>query len=262
MVGPCGGEAVPGVEDALILSLFPGIGLLDRAFEEEGFCVVRGPDLLWGGDIKQFHPQAGVFEGIIGGPPCQIFSKLLWIAKAKGYRIGENLIPEFERIVAEAEPEWFLMENIKEAPIAAVAGYIVDPTVLNARWIGEVQSRAHRFCFGTLDGRPLVYDELVVFENLEWDQRVCASDWRRMCDPGKELRQERKRNGRLNDRPKRSLETCLTLQGLPTDFFKDSPLTKKGQQEMLGNGVSLPLGRVVAKAVKRATAQPRPWGYL
>lgn len=33
----------------LVLSLFPGVGLLDMAFEEEGFCVVRGPDLLWGG---------------------------------------------------------------------------------------------------------------------------------------------------------------------------------------------------------------------
>jgi len=29
----------------LVLSLFPGIGLLDMAFEQEGFCVVRGPDL-------------------------------------------------------------------------------------------------------------------------------------------------------------------------------------------------------------------------
>lgn len=33
----------------LVLSLFPGIGLLDLAFELESFCVVRGPDLLWGG---------------------------------------------------------------------------------------------------------------------------------------------------------------------------------------------------------------------
>lgn len=32
----------------LVLSLFPGIGLLDMAFEEEGFCVVRGPDLTCG----------------------------------------------------------------------------------------------------------------------------------------------------------------------------------------------------------------------
>jgi DNA (cytosine-5)-methyltransferase 1 len=55
----------------LVLSLFPGIGLLDMAFEQEGFCVVRGPDLLWGGDVKRFHPPAGKFDGVIGGPPCQ-----------------------------------------------------------------------------------------------------------------------------------------------------------------------------------------------
>lgn len=30
----------------LVLSLFPGIGLLDRGFEDLGFCVVRGPDLI------------------------------------------------------------------------------------------------------------------------------------------------------------------------------------------------------------------------
>ena len=60
---------------SLVLSLFPGIGLLDRAFELEGFCVVRGPDLLWGGDIKTFHPPAGVFDGVIGGPPCTLWAQ-------------------------------------------------------------------------------------------------------------------------------------------------------------------------------------------
>ena len=48
---------------------FAGIGLLDMAFEEAGFVVVRGPDLLWGGDVKRFHPPAGKFDGVIGGPP-------------------------------------------------------------------------------------------------------------------------------------------------------------------------------------------------
>ena len=43
----------------LVLSLFPGIGLLDLAFEERGFCIERGPDLLWGGDIRRFHPPCG-----------------------------------------------------------------------------------------------------------------------------------------------------------------------------------------------------------
>jgi len=59
-----------GMSQQLVLSLFPGIGLLDSAFEEVGFCVVRGPDLLWGGDIVRFHPPAGRFDGVIGGPPC------------------------------------------------------------------------------------------------------------------------------------------------------------------------------------------------
>ena len=44
----------------LVLSIFPGIDLLGRAFENEGFCVVRGPDLLWGGDIKNYVGR--VFE--------------------------------------------------------------------------------------------------------------------------------------------------------------------------------------------------------
>ena len=107
---------------SLVLSLFPGIGLLDMAFEEEGFCVVRGPDLLWGGDIRRFHPPAGKFDGVIGGPPCQAFSRLRHLVKANGYKTAENLIPEFERVVAEALPSWFLMENVSEAPEPRVTG--------------------------------------------------------------------------------------------------------------------------------------------
>src|SRR5207244_8841730 len=91
-----------GVSPPLVLSLFPGIGLLDMAFEQEGFCVVRGPDVLWGGDIRRFHPPAAKFDGIIGGPPCQMFSSLIRLVIANGHkpRFG-NLIPEFERCVLE-----------------------------------------------------------------------------------------------------------------------------------------------------------------
>ena len=101
----------------LVLSLFPGIGLLDMAFEEEGFCVVRGPDLLWGGDIKIFHPPAGKFDGVIGGPPCQPFSPLVHLVRANGREPKHgNLIPEFERVVYESECAWFLMEEVSQAP--------------------------------------------------------------------------------------------------------------------------------------------------
>ena len=39
----------------VVLSLFPGADLLGRAFEQLGFCVVRGPELLLGQDIRDFH---------------------------------------------------------------------------------------------------------------------------------------------------------------------------------------------------------------
>src|SRR5437016_11300690 len=102
-----GGPRGP-TEGHLVLSLFPGIGVLDRAFEEEGFCVVRGPDLLWGGDIRRFHVPAGRFEGVIGGSPCQAFSALVALIRHNGHRVADDLIPEFERVVCEAQPAWFL----------------------------------------------------------------------------------------------------------------------------------------------------------
>lgn len=141
----------------VVLSLFPGIGLLDRAFEEEGYVVVRGPDVLWGGDIRRFHPPAGVFWGVIGGPPCQAFSKLANLVRAQGHtpRFG-NLIPEFERCVLEAAPTWFLMENVPDAPVPIVPGYSVHTQNLNNRWLGAEQHRLRTFSFGYRDElRPL-----------------------------------------------------------------------------------------------------------
>src|SRR5687768_2970412 len=120
----------------LVLSLFPGIGLLDMAFEEAGFCVVRGPDTLWGGDIKQFHPPANRFDGLIGGPPCQAFSRLRHLVEHNGLKVAENLIPEFERCVREAQPTWFLMENVPAAPMPYIPGYAVTSMRLNNRWVG------------------------------------------------------------------------------------------------------------------------------
>lgn len=238
----------------LVLSIFPGIGLLDMAFEAEGFCVVRGPDLLWGGDIKRFHPPAGTFDGVIGGPPCQCFSRLVHIVRHNGYQIGENLIPEFVRVVREASPAWWLMENVIEAPIPNIEGYGVDPSVLDNRWLGEIQSRKHRLSFGTRDGRRIHY-ETVALENPEWEYRVCASDFRRtpvrLLANGQPRGKYRKGSLATRGRARRLHET-LRLQGLPADYFDNAPFTMRAMGEMLGNGVPLPMGRAIARAVKRA----------
>lgn len=96
-----------------ILSLFPCFGLLDRAFEQEGFAVFKGPDRIFGGDIHDFHVEPGYFRGVIGGPPCQ------WISSGRhpgDKRHAPNLIPEFVRVVEEArgdrEDFFVAMENV------------------------------------------------------------------------------------------------------------------------------------------------------
>ena len=99
----------------IVLSLFPGADLFGRAFEELGFCVVRGPELLLGQDVRNFHVPPGRFDGVIGGPPCQFFSR----ARISEFAKHDNLIPEFVRIVEEAAPRWAVMENVPEAASAA-----------------------------------------------------------------------------------------------------------------------------------------------
>ena len=107
------------VQPHLVLSLFPGAGLLDRGFEQAGFCVVRGPDTLLGQRIEDFHAPAGHFVGIIGGPPCQDFSRARR-APPTGY--GVRMLAEFARVVTEAQPAWWLMENVHCHPVRRQRG--------------------------------------------------------------------------------------------------------------------------------------------
>jgi DNA (cytosine-5)-methyltransferase 1 len=139
-----------------VLSVFSGIDLLGLSFEREGYCVVGFLDVVWGRDIRTFHPPASVFEGVIGGPPCQAFSALRYLIRHNGHepRFG-NLIPEYERVVFEAQPAWFLMENVPDAPIPHVEGYQTWACIVRDKWVGGVQPRPRRFSFGTRDGRPL-----------------------------------------------------------------------------------------------------------
>ena len=232
------------MQSTLVLSLFPGIGLLDMAFEAEGFCIVRGPDLLWGGDIHKFHPPANFFKGIIGGPPCQAFSRLRHLVEHNGYQIAPNLIPEFERCVKEAQPEWFLMENVPEAPIPYVDGYSVHSQLLNNRWCGGVQNRVRRISFGTHSGKRLdVPGE--IFEPYEKVATVCASGG---VKPGISTADRSVRAKYLGWKTKEAYEQVRAAQGLPDDF-ELPPFTRAAAIKAIGNGVPLPLGRAIAKAV-------------
>lgn len=238
--------------NTLVLSLFPGIGLLDMAFEEQGFCVVRGPDVLWGGDVKRFHPPAGVFQLIIGGPPCQQFSRFRHLVKANGYTVAENLIPEFERCVLEAQPTAFLMENVPDAPEPVIVGYAIHNFILNNRWCGGEQERARRFSFGVRGQRPVDlrhWLETEALEALAWSPAVCASGG---IKPGVAESDRSTRARFYGWKTAPALKESIRLQGLPEDFLEKAPFTLEGKHKVVGNGVPLPMGRAIAKAVKEA----------
>lgn len=259
----------------LVLSLFPGIGLLDMAFEEEGFCVARGPDVLWGGDIRRFHPPAGRFDGVIGGPPCQPFSRLTKMAGSndtRGQSRHEDMIPEFVRVVDEARPAWFFMENVPQAHGPEIDSYIVTSILFNNRWLGEEQNRIRKFWFG-IDDDPYrskwvacpccdsfwcslhrlhahececfpvgehvkLLPDIPVFESQAWAPAAPAGH------AGGKIRymgwQERAR-----------------LQGVDPERFREHPFTAVAMQAMIGNGVPLAMGRAMAKAVRRAIEERR-----
>lgn len=250
----------------LILSLFPGIGLLDMAFEQRGFCVVRGPDRLWGGDVKTFHPPSDKFDGIIGGPPCQHWSRMQHIVSLNRqraaeagqpgkYPLAENLIPEFVRVVTEAQPMWWLMENTPDVPESAwpqPPGYHVHSFLLNNRWLLDTtpQNRQRRFWFAhrqrLIDLRPLL--PFAAFEPVEYEYAVLASG------SGSGIAVRLGTNGKPKRLPKnisgqRRIEDYLRLQDLPDDFLSDAPLTVAGKRRVLGNGVPLPMGRALASAI-------------
>lgn len=239
----------------LVLSLFPGIGLLDMAFEEEGFCVVRGPDLLWGGDIHRFHPPAGKFDGVIGGPPCQAFSRLRHIVEANGYKTAPNLIPEFERIVSEAAPKWFLMENVPDAPVPVVGGFCTRATVVRDVWVGGQTERLRRFSFGTPGGYRLPVETMAL--HRPDPARAVTCDTRQVpvaiggSGKRKGLGGALPRSGRAE-----SIDTMAEFQGVPAEFVarlrEHGAFTSEAIKRGIGNGVPLAMGRAVAAAVKRA----------
>ena len=223
----------------LILSIFPGIDLLGRAFEEAGFCVVRGPDLLWGGDIRRFDPPAGVFWGVIGGPPCQDFSGLRR-TEPTGY--GLSMLTEYARVVIETQPEWWLMENVARTPdltsVVTLPGYVTQRLDIDNAWLTDQSRRLRHIQFGSKSGRLLNVTR----------SRVTATTGAALA----------------NDN--RSFDELKRLQGLPDDYDLPGFLVKE-KIRAVGNGVPLPMGRVLARAVtdaysKNVTVQVDLFGDL
>jgi len=239
----------------LVLSLFPGIDLLGRAFEEEGFCVVRGPDVIFGGDIRGWHVPTGRFDGVIGGPPCQCFSRLAHMVRQNGLkpRFG-NLIPEFERVAAEGAPSWWLMENVPDAPLPAVPGYAGWSCLLNNRQLGEAQNRVRRWSFGVRGPQPKVLMiDTVALEPVAFERAALGGTDRREIPVKPGGSGKPKTTLPFNAKSQKGFSSICHKQGLPEEL--DLPgWTVEGKCKAVGNAVPMAMGRALAKAVKEATS--------
>lgn len=168
----------------LVISLFPGAGLLDRGFEQAGFCVVRGPDTLLGQRIEDFSAPASHFCGVIGGPPCQDFSRA---RRRPPTGHGVKMLAEFRRVITEANPLWWLMENVPGVPDMIVPGYVTQRFNRFAFEFGLRQRRNRSFQFGYRDGLPCAFLSSSQSQLPRWVQKaVMARDKRRnfadMCE--------------------------------------------------------------------------------
>lgn len=137
-----------------ILSLCTSAGLWDRAWIEAGHEVVAGCEIMphkramyeaFCGDRHLCHDIRDLpdlvrgqhFDGIIGGIPCQSFSKLRAIRDAK----FPNLTPEAQAALDACSWDWFVFENVAKLDIPGAAH-----TMLNAMHYGKPhQSRVRWF---------------------------------------------------------------------------------------------------------------------
>lgn len=113
-----------------------------------------------GRELKQL--AGGQINGIVGGPPCQGFSSM---GKSDPSDVRRSLLGHFFRLVSEAEPDFFLMENVKglldrrnigelEAALDQVRGKysIAGPYILNAMDFGAATNRPRVFVLGVKEG--------------------------------------------------------------------------------------------------------------
>lgn len=200
------------------ISLFTGAGGLDLGFEAAGFetrvaveCDPSAVNTLrqnrdWQVVAEDVHSKsassvellatAGLYEGepdvLIGGPPCQPFSKSGYWFSGDSRRLRDpraSTLKEYLRVLRDVKPKAFLLENVpglaysskdeglnflrrEIARINRDAGtrYSFSWAVLRATDFGVPQERHRLFVVGHREGKEFVFPEPT--HDGDWDETV------------------------------------------------------------------------------------------
>ena len=181
-----------------LISLFTGIGGLDFGFEAAGFetrvaldldadaCASVRKNRPWAvleGPVGEFTSEEilraanlgrGEADVLVGGPPCQPFSKSGFWANGSSLRLDDpraDTLSQYIRVLADTLPRAYLIENvpglafkgkaegaeairygIEQVNLATGANYSLQVKVLNAADFGVPQLRERIFFVGSRDG--------------------------------------------------------------------------------------------------------------
>lgn len=110
-----------------ILHLCADTGSDTQVFREHGYNVI-----LVGSDIgvENYHPPKDVY-GIIANPVCTEFSTARSNGKARNPEEGMFLVRECQRIIAEADPIFWVIENPAKGVLKK---YLGEPTYTYEPW--------------------------------------------------------------------------------------------------------------------------------
>lgn len=205
-----------------VISLFSGIGGLDFGFEEAGFETRVALELdkfacrtialnrpRWAvieGDINQVPSpvildRAGLKVGeadvLIGGPPCQPFSKSSYWVRGDSLRLDDpraDTLAGYLRVLRDTQPRAFLLENVGGLAFAgkdeglrhlldgirqvnAECGTNYQPSVRLVRCVehGVPQNRERVFLIGSRDGRAFHFPEPTHCERIEQERNLFDS---------------------------------------------------------------------------------------
>jgi DNA (cytosine-5)-methyltransferase 1 len=188
-----GGER--SVSELPAISLFSGAGGLDLGVERAGYRITVSLD--YDGDscetLRANFPEMPVIQGdirsittkeilragalkpgeaalLVGGPPCTPFSKSgYWLEYKRAGRDPEaSLLDHYLRVLDEARPQSFLLENVyglayrnhnaawfeKLLTTCRALGYKVNDQVVLAADFGVPQKRQRVFVMGSLERLP------------------------------------------------------------------------------------------------------------